>query len=274
MLKRLIFIAATRAHVVHELFDNAHRPELPSLPLVYDDSATQELRLWEGDDVAASLAAAGPRTGPAYVDRVVRAAYARAHAANRTLRRRWAIIVASPSARITRRSATKALWASALSACAFEASVVVVADGFSISRDDRAALSIALNASGCVRASLVVLREWAGPAAAYAAGAASVTDERAMLVFVPWGVLLAEDAFVAYERMLRGYGDSVVAYAPVRGNGCSRLPVVAVEAAAWRAIFKAGRRVCVRGRRRGVARGAGGFWRRRRGAVARGHHFS
>ena len=87
-----------------------------------------------------------------------------------------------------------------------------------------------MNASGCVRASLVVLREWAGPAAAYAAGAASVTDERAMLVFVPWGVLLAEDAFVAYERMLRGYGDSVVAYAPVRGNGCSRLPVVAVEA--------------------------------------------
>ena len=238
MLKRLIFIAAARAHVVHELFDSAHRPELPSLPLVYDDGATQPLRLWEGDDVVASLAAAGPRTGPAYVDRVVRAAYARAHAANRTLRRRWAVIVASPSARITRRSAAKALWASALSACAFEASVVVVADGFSISQDDRAALAIALNASGCVRASLVVLREWAGPAAAYAAGAASVTDERAMLLFVPWGVLLAEDAFVAYERMLRAYGESVVAYAPVRGNGCSRLPVVAVEASAWRASQK------------------------------------
>ena len=78
MLKRLIFIAAARAHVVHELFDSAHRPELPSLPLVYDDGATQPLRLWEGDDVVASLAAAGPRTGPAYVDRVVRAAYARA----------------------------------------------------------------------------------------------------------------------------------------------------------------------------------------------------
>ena len=119
MLKRLIFVAAARAHVVHELFDSAHRPELPSLPLVYDDGATQPLRLWEGDDVAASLAAAGPKTGPQYVDRVVRAAYARAHAANRTLRRRWAIIVASPSARITRRSAAKALWASALSACAF-----------------------------------------------------------------------------------------------------------------------------------------------------------
>ena len=238
MLKRLIFIAAARAHVVHELFDSAHRPELPSLPLVYDDGATQPLRLWEGDDVEASLAAAGPQTGPAYVDRVVRAAYARAHAANRTLRRRWAVIVASPSARITRRSAAKALWASALSACAFEASVVVVADGFSLSRDDRAALGTALNASGCVRASLVVLREWAGPAAAYAAGAASVTDERAMLLFVPWGVLLAEDAFVAYERMLRAYGESVVAYAPVRGNGCSRLPVVAVEASAWRASQK------------------------------------
>ena len=93
-----------------------------------------------------------------------------------------------------------------------------------------------------------------------------------MLVFVPWGVALAEDAFVAYERMLRGYGESVVAYAPVRGNGCSRLPVVAVEAAAWRAISEAGRRVCVRGRRRGVARGAGGFWRRRRGEVARGDY--
>ena len=60
MLKRLIFVAAARAHVVHELFDSAHRPELPSLPLVYDDGATQPLRLWEGDDVAASLAAAGP----------------------------------------------------------------------------------------------------------------------------------------------------------------------------------------------------------------------
>ena len=95
-----------------------------------------------------------------------------------------------------------------------------------------------MNVSGCVRASLVVLRECAGPAAAYAAGAASVTDERAMLVFVPWGVLLAEDAFVAYERMLRGYGESVVACAPVRGNGCSRLPVVAVEAAAWRSMSK------------------------------------
>ena len=154
MLKRLIFIAAARAHVVHELFDSAHRPELPSLPLVYDDGATQPLRLWEGDDVAASLAAAGPQTSAPYVDRVVRAAYARAHAANRTLRRRWAIIVASPSARITRRTAAKALWASALSACAHAASVVVVADGFSISRDDRAALAIALNASGCVRASL------------------------------------------------------------------------------------------------------------------------
>ena len=89
-----------------------------------------------------------------------------------------------------------------------------------------------------MRASLVVLREWAGPAAAYAAGAASVTDERAMLLFVPWGVKLAEDAFVAYERMLRGYGESVVAYAPVRGNGASRLPVVAVEAAAWRSMSK------------------------------------
>ena len=83
-----------------------------------------------------------------------------------------------------------------------------------------------------------MLREWAGPAAAYAAGAAAIADERAMLVFVPWGVLLAEDAFVAYERMLRGYGESVVAYAPVRGNGASRLPVVAVEAAAWRSMSK------------------------------------
>ena len=143
---------------------------------------------------------------------------------------------------------------------------------FHLAQRSRGAI-LALNASGCVRASLVVLREWAGPAAAHAAGAASVTDERAMLVFVPWGVLLAEDAFVAYERMLRGYGDSVVAYAPVRGNGCSRLPVVAVEAAAW-ALSGAGRRLCVRGRYRGVARGAGGFWRRRRGAVARGHYFS
>ena len=127
MLKLILIASIVRAHVVHELFDSAHRPELPSLPLVYDDSATQELRLWEGDDVTAALAAAGPKTAPAYVDRVVRAAYARAHAANRTLRRRWAVIVASPSARITRRSAAKALWASALSACAFEASVVVVA---------------------------------------------------------------------------------------------------------------------------------------------------
>ena len=96
MLKRLIFIAAARAHVVHELFDSAHRPELPSLPLVYDDGATQPLRLWEGDDVVASLAAAGPRTGPAYVDRVVRAAYARARRARAVRQRAPAGAAVSP----------------------------------------------------------------------------------------------------------------------------------------------------------------------------------
>ena len=232
MLRQLLLLAGTRAQITHHLFDSPQRPLLPALPLVFDDGATQQLRLREGDNIEDALAAAGPRTGPAYVERVVRAAHARAHAAGKTLRRRIAIIVASPASRITRHAAAQALWHSALAACAHGASVVVVTDGFSISPEDRATLAAALHTAGCVEASIVVLDEWAGPAAAYVAGAAAITDERAILVFVPWGASLPANVFVAYEKLVRGYG-GIVAYAPLPGNA-----LVAVDAGLWRRLPK------------------------------------
>ena len=185
------------------------------------------------------------------LERVRPATVPAAYGSGTAKRRRagWLMVASCSSARITRRAPQKRCGVGTLSLCACRFCCCGSGRLFHL-HNDRAALIIALNASSG-RSGVARRAARVGGARGGACRRRRVRHRRrAMLVFVPWGI-------VARGRRLRGLRADAAGYGKrrgLRGGPRERLlapPVVAVEAAAWRSF--AGRRLCVRGRRRGAA---------------------